>query len=669
MNGKALTDQIVALTQARQFVEVAAIWRRSANAVRESEVAMRMVAAATAQQGDLEGAETILAELVRRPDAAASSFALGGRVAFDLGRFADSVGRWERAVHLHEDNAPWWRWFAEAAIQAMMPDRALRAASVHRLRINQDPELAITFVTLLVGAGRSDEALIEFERILGRWPHHALAGPAFVEFVLREFPLEARELLQQIAWRPEPPVLSAALVRATVRLPAFTDTNEASVWWRRRLVTELQSLTSLAEQSELRGDERAVCLASTPFFAAYCEQDVTAIQFAWGDFVEAIVAPLRVELPKMPHAAGSVRSVGIVSNRVTNSSAGHFFNSWVTDLKTAGFLVRVYALGVGDSVTAEIEQQVLLHRFPNEDVSMWRALSSQLLADNNDVLIFPEPQGSQLIQLIAGIRYAPTQCAAFGNPVTTGLHTMDYFLTPDDAEVPDTPRFYREKVVRLSGQGTSITAPPQVAAYSRESFGFLPGETIYLVSQQLQKWTPDFIAALAQILARDPTGRLVYFALNWGLSTRAFEKLLRAEFARAGIAYGTRVSVVGQLARENYLALHRGADVALDTFGFSGGSSTFDALAVGLPVVTLEGEFLRGRQSASMVRRAGFAANVVKDCPAFVQRALDVAAARVVERRNGGEAQLPAANKPKLAVSGSSEAIFENVAQWLRSIR
>ena len=104
MNGKALTDQIVALTQARQFGEVAAIWRRSANAVRESEVAMRMVAAATAQQGDLEGAETILAELVRRPDAAASSFALGGRVAFDLGRFADSVGRWERAVP-HSVNA------------------------------------------------------------------------------------------------------------------------------------------------------------------------------------------------------------------------------------------------------------------------------------------------------------------------------------------------------------------------------------------------------------------------------------------------------------------------------------------------------------------------------------------------------------------------------------
>ena len=667
MNSKALTDQIVHLTQARQYAKVAAIWEQSANRLRESELAMRMAAAAIAQQGNLPGSELILAELTKRADAEAASLALAGRVAFDLGHFADSVARWERAVALNEDSAPWWRWFAEASIRAMTPDHALRAASVHRLRFNQDAELAITFTTLLVAAGRADEALIEFERILSRWPHHPLAGPAFVEFVLREFPIEARQLMEQVAWRPDPPVLSPALVRAAVRLPAFTDTNEASDWWRDRLIVELQSLTRLAQKSELRGDERAACLASTPFFAAYCERDVTAIQFAWGDFVEAVAAPLRAEWQLVPRDVDAVRSVGIVSNRVTDSSAGRFFNSWITAIKAAGFVVRVYAIGAGDHVTAEIERAVELHRFPKDDVSIWRSLAAQLSKDRNDALLFPEPQGSHLMQLIAGIRFAPIQCAAFGNPVTTGLHAFDYFLTPDDAEAPDAQRFYREKVVRLKGQGTTITAPPAVSGYSRESFGFSADEHIYLVSQQLQKWTPDFIAALTQILVRDPKGRLVYFALDWGLSTRAFEKLVRAEFARLGVIYGARVSVVGQLARENYLALHECADVALDTFGFSGGSSTFDALAVGLPVVTMEGRFLRGRQSAAMVRRAGHAANIVADVASFIARALEVAATSVA-RRDIDRVQPTTASDSKPAISRSGDRVFVDVVDWLQSL-
>ena len=668
MSNNTLADQIIALTQSHRYADVIAIWKRSADTVRASEVAMRMVAAATAQQGDLNGAEVILAEMVRRPDVAATSLALAGRVAFDLGHFTESVERWERAVAMNEDSAPWWRWFAEAAIRAMVPDRALRAASVHRLRFNQDAELAITFATLLVGAGRADEALIEFERILACWPHHPLAGPAFVEFVLREFPLEARQLLDQVAWRPDPLVLSPALVRATVRLPAFTDTNEASDWWRDRLIVELQALTLLAQKSECRGDERAACLASTPFFAAYCERDVTAIQFAWGDFVEAVVSPLRDELQRAaPRVAKAVRSVGIVSNRVTDSSAGRFFNSWITSIKAAGFDVRVYAIGASDHVTSEIERAVGLHRFPKDDVSAWRSLSGQLSTDKNDVLIFPEPQGSHLLQLIAGIRFAPIQCAAFGNPVTTGLHTFDYFLSPDDAESANAQRFYREKLVRLQGQGTTLSAPPAVSAYGRESFGFASDEHIYLVSQQLQKWTPDFIAAIAQILSRDPKGRLVYFALDWGLSTRAFEKLLRAEFARVGVAYGARVTVVGQLSRDNYLALHRSADVALDTFGFSGGSSTFDALAVGLPVVTMEGIFLRGRQSAAMVRRAGHVSNLAVDANSFIERALAVAAMPVDQRRID-VAKPSTTAEPSHAVSTSNEQVFVDVVDWLRSL-
>jgi len=171
-----------------------------------------------------------------------------------------------------------------------------------------------------------------------------------------------------------------------------------------------------------------------------------------------------------------------------------------------------------------------------------------------------------------------------------------------------------------------------VGAYSRASFGFLADERIYLVSQQLQKWSPRFTDALIELLRQDQRGRLVYFVQNSVLSSRAFELLLRRKFLRNGLEYARRVTVVGNLAREDYLAIHRSADVGLDTFGFSGGSTTLDALSVGLPVVTLEGAFLRGRQSAAIMRELGTGDNVAQSVAQFVALAQSVGRSMPVVR-------------------------------------
>jgi protein O-GlcNAc transferase len=666
-----LTSRLLDLTRERRFNDVITVWKAAAAAAREVEIPKRLAAAALAQSGDLNAAASLLRELVSREAAEAASFALAARVFFDVGQLDASLDAWEGALAQMPGNLGWWKWFAEAAIRAGQPERALRGSEVHALHRDLNIDVALAHATLLTKAQRADEALIALERMVVRWPNHPVVGPAYAEFVLREFPLEAASLLDSRLWNPQPVRLSPARVRASLWMPAFFESEETAAEWRRRLLARLKELRELAQMSDVRGTERAACLATTPFLAAFHDADITDIQFAWGDFVEELVAPLRESIAGAASVSrGPVRKVGIVSNRLTDSSAGRFFNTWVEQLVAAGFDVCLYALGKTDHETERLSRLATLRRFPDDDVSQWQSLATQLIADSNDVLLFPEPQGSSLTMLVAGLRCAPIQCAAFGNPVTTGLHTMDYFLVPDAAEVPDPTRFYREKVVRLAGIG--IVKPPAapVSDFSRQSFGFNDDEHIYLINQQLQKWTPSFIDAVCEILQRDPSGRIAYFGVGSNMSLRAAQMYFRKAFKARGVDIASRTIFVTGLSRADYLALNRASDVSLDTFGYCGGSTTVDALSVGLPVITLEGRFLRSRQTAGMLRADGLGETVATSQSQFIELALLVAANRL---QAGGHSFVGTNSAKPAAASASgglpdNVVVFDNLAQFLKTL-
>ena len=620
---------LLELTQTRNFLGVLALWNRMPLVDRQAELPSRLAAAAEAQLGNLPAAAAVLRRVVASTDVEGPTLALAGRVFFDAGDHSASLATWQRAMAMQPQNLVWWLWFARAALEAGQPELALLGAEVFTFHREGNEEASLVYAALLTKSQRADDALIAMERTLARWPNHGIAGPAYAEFVMREFPLQARDCLARNPWRPSASALTPERVRASLWMPAFFATEASAAQWRADLLGEIAQLSVLATSASdpptgLR--ERASCLTSTPFFAAFHDADVTPIQLAWGNFVEALAAPLRRgRLTPNQTMPSKPRRIGIVSNRLTDSSAGRFFNSWIPELLASGFTVALYALGTTDRETDRLSGMTTLYRFPRDDVRHWESVRDQIERDKNDVLLFPEPQGSPLTILIAGLRLAPIQCSAFGNPLTTGLSTMDYFLAPDTSEVAQPAAHYRERVIRLRGIGTVIAPAPKPSALDRAMFRFDADEHIYIVNQQLQKWTPQFLEAVAEILQRDPKGRLVYFAFGAHVSVRAFQSMLRDRLNAKRLDSAKRVLCVGRLERDDYLALNQAADVSLDTFGYSGGSSTVDAMSVGLPVVTREGHYLRSRQSAGMLREAGQSYLVCADTETFIDRAIDVA--------------------------------------------
>lgn len=156
------------------------------------------------------------------------------------------------------------------------------------------------------------------------------------------------------------------------------------------------------------------------------------------------------------------------------------------------------------------------------------------------------------------------------------------------------------------------------APKSRAELGLPATGTLYLFPHSPFKIHPDNDALVARVLAADPGGVLVTFAGQTAEATRAIGERLRAT---AGID-AARMVVLPAMGHHDYLRVNCACDALLDTLHWSGGNTSLDALACGLPMVTLPGALMRGRQTAAMLQMAGVPEQVARDADDYVRIAV-----------------------------------------------
>jgi predicted O-linked N-acetylglucosamine transferase (SPINDLY family) len=117
----------------------------------------------------------------------------------------------------------------------------------------------------------------------------------------------------------------------------------------------------------------------------------------------------------------------------------------------------------------------------------------------------------------------------------------------------------------------------------------------------------------------------VFFEHRLAPLSAALRTRLVAEFARRGLAFERCATFVPWQSRVAFFGLLQAADVFLDTIGFSGFNTALQAVECGLPVVTREGRFLRGRLASGILKRIGMPDLVVKDERQYVTLALRLA--------------------------------------------
>ncbi len=434
---------------------------------------------------------------------------------------------------------------------------------------------------------------------------------------------ESREVARAIlARRPDDLPASLALHLALAPVPASV---EAIARSREAFAAGLAQLEAGLERFA-REPGQVLELRWENFALAYQGGDDRALQERYGRFVTALLArasPVLVAPRKRrPIAPGERIRVGFLSSFLHECTIGKYFRSWIEGLPRARFEVFAYQVGhANDALTRALAaaDTRLRHVFAPAAV-----VARQVLADRLDILVHPDVGMETTANLLAAMRLAPVQCAAWGHPVTTGLPSIDCFLTCGDMEPEGAEAHYSEKLVRLPGIGVRYARPALPEGGTRAAFGLPTEGALYLCPQSAFKIHPDNDALLASVLAADPGGWLVFFEDF----DRPLTAVLRARLASAFAARGVdpaRAVFLPRAGHADYLRVNALCDAFLDTRHWSGGNTTLDAIAAGLPPVTLPGAFLRGRQSASVLRAMDLAELVAADEADYVRLALRLA--------------------------------------------
>jgi predicted O-linked N-acetylglucosamine transferase (SPINDLY family) len=223
------------------------------------------------------------------------------------------------------------------------------------------------------------------------------------------------------------------------------------------------------------------------------------------------------------------------------------------------------------------------------------------------VLLYPEVGIDPICGQLAARRLAPVQCVAWGHPETTGMPTIDHFLSADLMEPPDGDAYYTEQLVRMPGLGLHYTPDERaVMALDRAAMGLDPASPVYWSGQALYKYLPAHDAVFPRIAAAVGACQFVFIGFAKSASvTSMFRERLRLAFKVHGLDADRYCVMLPPMAQERYLAAVGVADVILDTIGWSGGKSTLDCLAMNPAIVTFPGRLMRGRHTAAILRQIG----------------------------------------------------------------
>lgn len=310
-------------------------------------------------------------------------------------------------------------------------------------------------------------------------------------------------------------------------------------------------------------------------------------QAAFPQFADVAVRPIGAKR----------RRIAVFSSSLNAHSVSRVWSTALLSLDPAEFELGAFYAGTAEDVSTE-RWRSRASRFESgsRPVTEWIEM---LRAFAPDIVIFPDIGMDRFTQAVASLRHAPVQATTWGHPVTSGLATIDYFLSADACEPADADRHYSERLVRLPRLGTCLDLPDPATPGTREA----NAEVRLLCCQSVDKLHPGHDALFADVLGHCPQARLdVLCSTPMPSVAAALAARIRAEFERRGLDFERRCRVYPRLPVQDYYAFLGRADVCLDTLDFSGGVTSLDALWRDRPIVTLPGELMRGRQTAGMLK-------------------------------------------------------------------
>jgi protein O-GlcNAc transferase len=602
----ALLRQALEHHQAGRLNDAAELYQRILATEPEHADSLNLIGVIANQAGRPELALDYIGKAIRIQDDNAVYHSNLGQALLALGRLDEAIASFRRALGLEPKLA---EAYANLAVALRHQGKISDAIALLRraLELKPDfPQAHNNLANIMVELGRLDVAIEHYDRALAVNPSDARTEANRASALLGQSRVsEAVEGFRRAyALQPD----DALLLKSTLALPIIVSSKAEIEQVRRTLSDHLRALRQRA--MTLVDPEKQI--GQTCFHLAYHGLDDLPIQRALAELYEAACPSLLTVAPHCirpePRPDGRVR-VGFASHFFRAHTIARLFQGLVAQLSRARFHVTLF----GTPSEPDATRTALIEAADDfVEIPLDLAAARQRIAERAlDVLVYTDIGMSPLTYFLAFARLAPVQCVSWGHPDTTGIANLDYFLSCDAMEPAGAEAHYTEELVRLPGPTVYYPRPVfEARLKSRAELGLDPAAHLYVCPQSLFKFHPDFDATLIDILERDDAGRLV---LIQGAHAHIDDLLIRRLGRLAG-----RIVLMPMLSRSDFIALLAACDVMLDPLHYSGGNTSLEAFAVGTPIVTWPGAFMRGRHTYGFYKLMGLDQCVARDAADYV---------------------------------------------------
>ncbi|HEX8956885.1 MAG TPA: tetratricopeptide repeat protein [Burkholderiaceae bacterium] len=346
-----------------------------------------------------------------------------------------------------------------------------------------------------------------------------------------------------------------------------------------------------------------------------CAMDLLQEARAYGETVLRTAQPFT----SWPNARDPQRRlrIGLVSGDLRRHPVGFFLDSVLAALKEQDDLdIVAYATRPGDE---EMTPRLAASCLAWHSATGWpdARLAEQVRADGIDILIDLAGHTAHNRLAMFASKPAPVQLSWLGYFGTTGVAAMDYLLADPWSLPPQFEAHFTERIRRLPETRLCFSVPEDAPEVST-----LPalrnGRVTFGCFGNLSKMNDDVLALWAEVMQAMPGSRLLLKAKQ--LDDVAMRSDVLARMARCGIGEN-RVALESYAARRDYLASYAKVDIVLDTFPFPGGTTSAEALWMGVPVLTMKGDSFVACQGVGIMANTGLAHWIAQDRADYVRLA------------------------------------------------
>lgn len=496
---------------------------------------------------------------------------------------------------------------------------------------------------VLISSGRHVDAVAALRSALELAPDDADARRELAnELIILEQPVEAEVLLRQVlAVQPEHPEATALLGTALLNQARYAEAEPLlsriataypndpymrlnlgiTLFYQGRHGESHQLLRSALEKFP------AVLTAHSPLlYTLSCDGGFGVDEYlrAVRRFGAAVRARAHCHT-QWRHAAGdpsvTTLRVGLVSGDLGQHPVGYFLESFLGAVDRARISFHAYATWPRqDALGARLRAQVAgwrdIHGMTDE------AAAKLISEDGIDILIDLSGHTMRNRLPLFAWKPAPVQVTWLGFFASTGVAEIDWILTDPIAAPASEAGQFSEQNWPLP-ETRLCFAPPVDAPAVAPLPALRSGHITFGSFQNMAKLTDAVLALWARTLTAVPGARLRL--QNGELAHESARAALWVRLASAGLGKD-RVELHGPGHRDAYLASYAAVDIVLDSFPFHGGTTTCEALWMGVPTLALRGNTLLSRQGESLLVNAGLPDWLADDADDFVRRAVDHAA-------------------------------------------